>query len=70
MGTACRDTAFLRTEYGQLYRVFEEVKEIFDPKHVLNPGKIVGNDVRWPREQIRPTAVGTGGTRAAAASLE
>ena len=57
-GDGMSRTAFLRTEYGQLYRVFEEVKEIFDPKHVLNPGKIVGNDVRWPREQIRPTASG------------
>jgi FAD/FMN-containing dehydrogenase/Fe-S oxidoreductase len=54
-GDGMSRSAFLRTEYGQLYRVFEETKEIFDPKHVLNPGKIVGNDVRWPREHIRPT---------------
>jgi FAD/FMN-containing dehydrogenase/Fe-S oxidoreductase len=56
-GDGMSRTAFLRTEYGQLYRVFEDVKEIFDPKHVLNPGKIVGSDVRWPRELIRPTAL-------------
>jgi FAD/FMN-containing dehydrogenase/Fe-S oxidoreductase len=55
-GDGMSRSAFLRTEYGQLYRVFEDIKEIFDPKHLLNPGKIVGNDVRWPRDQIRPTA--------------
>ncbi|HXY33933.1 MAG TPA: anaerobic glycerol-3-phosphate dehydrogenase subunit C [Planctomycetaceae bacterium] len=55
-GDGMSRTAFLRTEYGQLYRVFEDIKQIFDPKHVLNPGKIVANDVRWPREHIRPSA--------------
>ncbi len=56
-GDGMSRTAFLRTEYGQLYRVFEDIKELFDPKHVLNPGKIVATDVRWPRELIRPTSV-------------
>jgi FAD/FMN-containing dehydrogenase/Fe-S oxidoreductase len=57
-GDGLSRSAFLRTQYGQLYRVFEDLKEIFDPKHVLNPNKIVGNDVRLPREHIRPTATG------------
>jgi FAD/FMN-containing dehydrogenase/Fe-S oxidoreductase len=57
-GDGMSRSPFLRSEYGQLYRVFEEIKEIFDPKHVLNPGKIVSDDVRLPRDYIRPTNIG------------
>lgn len=35
-------TWFLRSQYGKLHPVFSEVKNIFDPQNVLNPGKIVG----------------------------
>ena len=35
-------TWFLRSQYGKLHPVFSEVKSIFDPLNVLNPGKIVG----------------------------
>ena len=35
-------TWFLRSQYGKLHPVFSEVKNIFDPQSVLNPGKIVG----------------------------
>ncbi len=35
-------TWFLRSQYGKLHPVFSEVKSIFDPHNVLNPGKIVG----------------------------
>ena len=36
-------TPFLERQYGpEIYRLFEEVKRIFDPKHILNPGKIIG----------------------------
>lgn len=39
----CR-TQFLIKQFGpELYRVFHEVKDIFDPLHILNPGKIVYN---------------------------
>ena len=29
-------------QYGPLYPVFRELKAIFDPRHLFNPGKIVG----------------------------
>ena len=35
-------TWFLRSQYGKLHSVFSEIKNIFDPQNVLNPGKIVG----------------------------
>ncbi|MCE5302887.1 MAG: anaerobic glycerol-3-phosphate dehydrogenase subunit C [Planctomycetaceae bacterium] len=37
-------TPFLRNQAGPLYDVFVEVKRIFDPQNILNPGKIVGDD--------------------------
>jgi len=36
-------TPFLRRQYGPLYEVFREVKRIFDPQNILNPGKIVAD---------------------------
>jgi anaerobic glycerol-3-phosphate dehydrogenase C subunit len=37
-------TPFLSKLYGEnIYSVFKKVKEIFDPKGILNPGKIVGD---------------------------
>jgi ferredoxin len=37
-------TSFIRRQYGPLADVFAEVKRIFDPTNIFNPGKIVGND--------------------------
>ena len=37
-------TAFIRQQYGPLADVFVEVKRIFDPQNLLNPGKIVNGD--------------------------
>ena len=37
-------TAFVRRQAGPLFDVFREVKRIFDPENILNPGKIVGDD--------------------------
>ena len=35
-------TWFLRSQYEKLYPIFSEIKNIFDPQSILNPGKIVG----------------------------
>jgi FAD/FMN-containing dehydrogenase/Fe-S oxidoreductase len=43
-------TAFLHRQYGELYDVFRQVKQIWDPGGLLNPGKIVGED---PDQLIR-----------------
>ena len=37
-------TAFISRQVGPLYEVFRQVKEIFDPENIFNPGKIVGDD--------------------------
>ncbi len=37
-------TAFIRQQYGPLADVFVDVKRIFDPQNLLNPGKIVNGD--------------------------
>ena len=37
-------TPFLARQVGPLYEVLREVKRIFDPGNILNPGKIVGDD--------------------------
>lgn len=54
---ACGDglsrTWFLRKQYGKLYSVFREVKNIFDPLNLLNPGKVVDNPPRDLLGQVR-----------------
>lgn len=40
-GTGLSRTWFLKKQYGPLYDVFREVKRIFDPDNLLNPGKVV-----------------------------
>jgi len=37
-------TAFIRQQYGPLTDVFVDVKRLFDPQNLLNPGKIVHGD--------------------------
>ncbi len=46
-----RATPWVERQYGPLVPVFRELKRIFDPKGILNPGKIVGPDPSreaWP----------------------
>ncbi len=37
-------TAFIRQQYGPLADVFRQVKQIFDPQNIFNPGKIVSDE--------------------------
>jgi FAD/FMN-containing dehydrogenase/Fe-S oxidoreductase len=53
-GDGLSRTAFIRSQYGPLYRVFQQVKEIFDPRNLLNPGKIVSNDQHLTIRHFRP----------------
>jgi FAD/FMN-containing dehydrogenase/Fe-S oxidoreductase len=48
----CR-TWFLRRQYQGLYDVMGEVKRIFDPENILNPGKIVGHPYNGLIDNIR-----------------
>ncbi len=46
-GTGLSRTWYVRKQFGPLYDVFREVKRIFDPHNILNPGKVVA-DVPQP----------------------
>jgi FAD/FMN-containing dehydrogenase len=48
----CR-TWFLRRQYGRLHNVMYEIKKIFDPQNILNPGKIVGHPYQGLTDNIR-----------------
>jgi FAD/FMN-containing dehydrogenase/Fe-S oxidoreductase len=59
-GTGLARTPWVARQYGPLYAVFRQVKAIFDPKGLFNPGKIVDPDpalARWP---LRTTPVPSG----------
>jgi FAD/FMN-containing dehydrogenase/Fe-S oxidoreductase len=46
-GSGLSRTWYVRKQFGPLYDVFREVKRIFDPQNLLNPGKVVA-DVPQP----------------------
>src|SRR5690606_18721297 len=46
-------TAFIRSQYGPLYRVFQQLKDLFDPHNLLNPGKIVSDDAHLTIRDFR-----------------
>lgn len=46
-------TPFLKDQFGEdMYKLFEEVKHIFDPKNIFNPGKKVGGTLEYMRNHI------------------
>ncbi len=49
-------TPFVRKQYGDLYPVFEELKRIFDPADIFNPGKKVNSTVPTITAALRPVA--------------
>jgi len=53
-------TSFIRRQYGPLADVFRDVKRIFDPDNILNPGKIVGTDPDLHIRNLRPLSLPTG----------
>ena len=52
-GTGIARTPWVEKQYGQLAGVFREVKRIFDPRGIFNPGKIVGLDPSRPAWNLR-----------------
>lgn len=76
-GTGLARTPWVERQYGKLYPVFRELKAIFDPHRIFNPGKIVGPDPGLPAWPLRVTAQRSGveregdkETRSEGASLE
>lgn len=59
-GDGLSRTAFIRSQYGPLYRVFQQIKDIFDPHNLLNPGKIVSDDAHLAARNFRPGGDGNG----------
>ena len=57
-GDGLSRTWFLREQFGPLYNVFHDVKRIFDPQNILNPGKIVGDLPQPIGQNLRPVSVG------------
>lgn len=55
-GDGLSRTAFIRSQYGPLYKVFRQIKDIFDPHHLLNPGKIINDDPHLTLRNFRATA--------------
>lgn len=53
-GVGLSRTPFMRRQYGDLYPVFAEVKRLFDPQKILNPGKVVGDDGARLIDHLRP----------------
>jgi FAD/FMN-containing dehydrogenase/Fe-S oxidoreductase len=53
-GTGLARTPWVARQYGVLYPVFRELKSIFDPHQILNPGKIIGPDPGMPAWPLRP----------------
>ena len=56
-GDGLSRTWFLKEQFGPLYGVFRELKSIFDPKHLLNPGKIVADPPQPLTQNLRPVAL-------------
>ncbi|VAX37232.1 Fe-S protein, homolog of lactate dehydrogenase SO1521 [hydrothermal vent metagenome] len=56
-GDGLSRTAFIRSQYGPLYRVFQQIKDIFDPHNLCNPGKIVNDDPHITRRHLRSASV-------------
>jgi FAD/FMN-containing dehydrogenase/Fe-S oxidoreductase len=52
-GTGLARTPWVARQYGALFAVFRQLKEIFDPRGLFNPGKIVGPDPQLPPWPLR-----------------
>jgi FAD/FMN-containing dehydrogenase/Fe-S oxidoreductase len=56
-GDGLSRTWFARRQHGPLYDVMREVKRVFDPQNILNPGKVVADAPQPLTKNLRPVAV-------------
>lgn len=52
-GVGLARTPWVAHQVGRLYPLLRELKAIFDPRHLFNPGKIVGLDPALPARPLR-----------------
>lgn len=52
-GDGMSRSCFVERQYGPLYRVFRQIKEIFDPHNLMNPGRIVTEQTELPATHFR-----------------
>ena len=56
-GDGLSRTWFLRQQFGPLYDVFRQIKQIFDPQNIFNPGKVVADAPQPLTANLRRVAV-------------
>lgn len=56
-GSGLSRTWFMRKQFGPLYDVFAEVKRVFDPRHIFNPGKVISEMPQPIHNNLRPVSV-------------
>jgi len=54
-------TPFVRRQCGELYELFRQIKQTFDPRNIFNPGKIVGDEEGRLTRHLRPPIVSSPG---------
>ncbi|MEN6457742.1 MAG: anaerobic glycerol-3-phosphate dehydrogenase subunit C [Thermoguttaceae bacterium] len=47
-------TPYVHRQVGPLFDVFREIKRIFDPENIFNPGKLLGDDPQLMTRHLRP----------------
>jgi len=55
-GTGLARTPWVARQYGRLYPIMREIKSIFDPHQIFNPGKIIAPDAERPTWPLRANA--------------
>lgn len=53
-GTGLSRSAFVADQYGPLYDVFRQIKDLFDPHQLLNPQKVICADPHLTSQNLRP----------------
>lgn len=50
-------SSYIRQQLGDLYPICRRIKELFDPKGILNPGKLITDAPQKPMDNLRPQSV-------------
>lgn len=50
-------SSYLRQQLGDLYPICRRIKELFDPKGILNPGKLITDAAQKTTDNLRPPSI-------------